>query len=175
MEDLAKELRKLAHKLAAIGTPEEADAAAKAEQADPGMRVLRQRMRDQITLSSSQVQDGFEAYLEAAFGTTTDDDGELLEANYSVSDLSPSAKSRLLNEFFNFVKRVDKLVPDHDFSPADLASDFWMTRNGHGTGFWDNQGKPWQDEEVAKMLTDIAHSFGEQDLYISDAGQVEVF
>jgi len=37
----------------------------------------------------------------------------------------------------------------------DFASDFWLTRNGHGAGFWDG-GWDHGDE-----LAEIAHSFGE--------------
>ena len=35
--------------------------------------------------------------------------------------------------------------------------DFWLTRNGHGAGFWD-RGYP---DEVGDALTEAAHAFGE--------------
>lgn len=39
------------------------------------------------------------------------------------------------------------------------GTDFWYTRNGHGTGFWDRKDEwpnPW-----GERLTDAAHAFGE--------------
>ena len=41
--------------------------------------------------------------------------------------------------------------------------DFWLTRNGHGAGFWD-RGLG----EAGKKLTDAAHAFGECNLYLGD-------
>ena len=43
-----------------------------------------------------------------------------------------------------------------------VVHDFWYTRNGHGTGFWDG------DYEEGHALTDIAHSFGEVYTYEGD-------
>ena len=45
-----------------------------------------------------------------------------------------------------------------------VVHDFWYTRNGHGTGFWDCD----YEEGVGKVLTDIAHSFGEVNTYEGD-------
>lgn len=36
-------------------------------------------------------------------------------------------------------------------------TDFYLTRNGHGAGFWDGD----YPDEVGRKLTDIAHGFGE--------------
>jgi hypothetical protein len=41
--------------------------------------------------------------------------------------------------------------------------DFWLTRNGHGAGFWDKEDK--YGEENAKVLTEIAQSMGVVDCY----------
>lgn len=40
---------------------------------------------------------------------------------------------------------------------AQNGHDFWLTRNGHGAGFWD-RGYP---EEIGDKLTEAAHAFGE--------------
>jgi hypothetical protein len=40
---------------------------------------------------------------------------------------------------------------------------FWLTRNGHGAGFWDlGLGA------IGQRLTDAAHVYGESDLYSYD-------
>ena len=53
--------------------------------------------------------------------------------------------------------------------PEQDGHDFWLTRNGHGAGFWD-RGLG----DVGDRLTDIAHGFGECDLYAGDDGRVYV-
>ncbi len=42
-------------------------------------------------------------------------------------------------------------------SDSQNGYDFWLTRNGHGVGFWD-RGYP---KEVGDWLTKAAHAFGE--------------
>ena len=46
--------------------------------------------------------------------------------------------------------------------------DFWLTRNGHGAGFWDGD----YDDEVGTELTKIAHTFKELDCYVGDDGKI---
>jgi hypothetical protein len=46
--------------------------------------------------------------------------------------------------------------------------DFWLTRNGHGVGFWDRGYSP----KLSKRLTDAAHAWGSCDWYIGDDGMV---
>ena len=49
-------------------------------------------------------------------------------------------------------------VYSSEYTAAELAGhDFWLTRNGHGAGFWDGD---WQ-EPAAAALTAAAHAFGE--------------
>ena len=50
---------------------------------------------------------------------------------------------------------------------AHLGHDFALTRNGHGTGFWD-RGLG----EVGEQLTRYAERSGEADLYIGDDGKI---
>jgi len=62
-------------------------------------------------------------------------------------------------------KNADLLIRAGD--PWQNGSDFWYTRNGHGSGFWD-RGYP---KEISKPLTKAAHEFGESDLMPEDIGQ----
>jgi hypothetical protein len=49
-----------------------------------------------------------------------------------------------------------------------IGHDFWLTRNGHGAGFWD-RGLG----ELGDFLTKMSKPFGEATLYVSDDGEVE--
>lgn len=42
--------------------------------------------------------------------------------------------------------------------------DFWLTRNGHGCGFW--------PEPAATRLTKASKAFGEVNLYVGDDGLI---
>jgi hypothetical protein len=60
-----------------------------------------------------------------------------------------------------------KCGPDFD-EWGRAGHDFWLTRNGHGAGFWDGD---WP-EPFADQLTKAAKKFGESDLYTGDDGMV---
>lgn len=52
-------------------------------------------------------------------------------------------------------------------APAQAGYDFWLTRNGHGAGFWESEwGKP------GAILDKAAKAFGEADLYVGDDGLI---
>ena len=66
---------------------------------------------------------------------------------------------RLIKDCDIFQLKAGELLEDW---PLDQAGhDFWLTRNGHGAGFWDGD---WKDSAGAS-LTEIAKSFGECNLY----------
>jgi hypothetical protein len=46
------------------------------------------------------------------------------------------------------------------------ASDFYLTRNGHGSGFWDRP--EIYGEENAKILTELAKTYKVCDMYVGD-------
>lgn len=57
------------------------------------------------------------------------------------------------------------------FNVWELAGhDFWLTRNGHGAGFWD-RGLG----ELGERLTVASKTFGSVDLYLGDDELVYVF
>jgi hypothetical protein len=49
--------------------------------------------------------------------------------------------------------------------------DFWLTRNGHGAGFWDGD---WP-EPAATYLTKESKKFGTANLYLGDDGLIYHF
>jgi hypothetical protein len=45
-----------------------------------------------------------------------------------------------------------------------LGHDIWLSRNGHGAGFFDRG----YDDHIEKILMDSAHKLGGVDLFIND-------
>ena len=56
------------------------------------------------------------------------------------------------------------------YSAHQLAGhDFWLTRCGHGVGFWEYDR--WQTE-AGEALTKLARAAGNVDIYLGDDGQI---
>lgn len=74
------------------------------------------------------------AYLEAAAFT------DLGDTDQPPSHAEPSAldNARAYLECRNFLLACESLGLDlMPFDPAQIGHDVWLTRNGHGVGFWD--------------------------------------
>ena len=106
------------------------------------------------------------AYIKCALWSSTDnaDDsgGEPLDRNYSAKDIAPETLQRMADDCAAF--QHEAAIAPH-FKEA--GHDFWLTRNGHGAGFWDGD---WPDS--GDELTEISKRFGSFDLYIGDDGQI---
>jgi len=118
------------------------------------------------------------AYFEAALWSSTDnsDDsgGEPLDANYSVGDIAEDTKAKMMADCADFQDRFSDLIyEDHsakivNYGAMEVAGhDFWLTRNGHGAGFWDGDWPKNGDK-----LTEACKEYGEFDLYVGDDGEI---
>jgi hypothetical protein len=107
-------------------------------------------------------------YLETALWSSTDDDGQPFDRTCEVDDFAPEAIAQAVEDCKAF---RDTYAADLDATGQDddtqHAHDFWLTRNGHGAGFWD---RGYGD--VGRKLTDGAHAYGETDVYRGDDGRL---
>jgi hypothetical protein len=123
------------------------------------------------------------AYIEAALWSTNDEStesgGDPMDENYSVSDIAPETLSKIIADCAKFQSDQATLLVDENCvyrSPNDTAHstlaqaghDFWLTRCGHGCGFWDGD---WS-EPAASVLTTASQRFGNVDLYVGDDGKI---
>jgi hypothetical protein len=53
------------------------------------------------------------------------------------------------------------------YTPRQAGIDYWLTRNGHGAGFWDRDLG-----DVGDRLTAAAEADGMVDLYVGDDGRI---
>lgn len=126
------------------------------------------------------------AYIVAALWSTNDesrpDGGDPLDDNYTAEDLSPEALAKVTADCERFQRENAALLeqaharyrPRDGYTGPDLSGhDFWLTRNGHGCGFWD------RDEldagGLGKALSDAACAFGECWIYVGDDGKLHGF
>lgn len=111
----------------------------------------------------------FDAYVTAALWSSTDDEGNPLDDNYSIDDISQETLDKMKEEADKFEAENKEVYTKGGWSDAQAGHDFWLTRNGHGAGFWDRSEL---DEEIGKQLTDASKKFGEVDLYVGDDGKL---
>ena len=119
-----------------------------------------------------QALDAFtQGYVTAALWSSTDDDGEPLDGLYGLDDIAPSTLASMAADCRDFQESnaADlEAFAEITGRPADHAGhDFWLTRNHHGAGFGDRGAG-----EVGRRLTDMAHAYGEIDLYVGDDGSI---
>jgi hypothetical protein len=105
-----------------------------------------------------------------------------MDQNYSFSDLAPEALARIRQDCATFQALYKETIqaaintgevkcgPDFD-EWGRAGHDFWLTRAGHGAGFWDGD---WP-EPMAEHLSDAARKCGECDLYVGDDGRIFIF
>jgi RadC-like JAB domain len=115
-----------------------------------------------------------EAYFEAALWTSSDilpneegqpEEQNFLDANYSIADFAPVTRDAMLADAERFQGEHYEEISE-DLPRA--GHDFWLTRNGHGAGFWDGD---WP-EDVGERLTEAAKTYGPFELYVGDDGKI---
>lgn len=105
------------------------------------------------------------AYVEAALWSSTDGDEHPLDDNYTADDIADDTLAVMVADCEKFQRENAVLLGGED----KLGGyDFWLTRNGHGAGFWDGD---WP-EQIGDALTNAAHAFGSFDLYVGDDGKI---
>lgn len=109
-------------------------------------------------------------YLTAALWSTTDESDESggvpLDKNYNIEDFSETALEIAKKDCAAFQETNAADLADIDCEQA--GTDFWLTRNRHGTGFWDRG----YEAALAHRLTEAAHVYGSVDLWVAENGLI---
>ena len=105
------------------------------------------------------------AYIVCAFWSSTSDDGEPLDKEHNWTDLAPETLQRMIEDCLRFQAGNDLT----DYPSENAGHDFWLTRNGHGCGFWEND---FGTESQCEALTKSSEAFGECNLYVGDDGKL---
>lgn len=121
------------------------------------------------------MDDFLRGYLECAFwlsaGLDETGDTSLDDAGFTFDDIAPSALADAAEDCAQFREtNASDLARYEELSLRDEASaghDFWLSRNGHGAGFFDRG-----DDPVFDRLQDAARSWGESNVYVGDDGKV---
>ena len=99
-------------------------------------------------------------YLDAAFFTDTGE-GDQPPSDGVLSDQAAAAALVACAQFclkagFTLISEA---INRPGYSNERLGHDLWLTRNGHGVGFWDR--KELEADGLGDKLSDVARSMGE--------------
>lgn len=116
-----------------------------------------------------------EGYFEAALWSSTDEDGNPLDDSHGSDDMSSEclrAMQETCTDFINsnsanLAEYADRMKGSEWSAGSRAGHDFWLTRNGHGTGFWDRGLGALGDR-----LTSAANVYSSVYLYIADDGKI---
>lgn len=137
-----------------------------------------------VEVNGVKIQETTVAYIETALWASTISlpvpeenlvdgcmDGEPFDKYFDISDLPEETILKADEDCNKFLVRLGDLglyekalEYEDDFH---IVHDFWLTRNGHGAGFWDGDYGEYGD-----ALTSEAREFGESYLYLGDDGKV---
>ena len=121
-----------------------------------------------MTIDLDNLSDFVTGYLERALWSSTEwsEDGEMeasLEDNYGIEDIDSKILKKMIKECEDFQEyaKVELMEYYEEYDESHAGHDFWLTRNGHGAGFWD-RGLG----ELVDKLSEKSKSFGSYDLYV---------
>lgn len=134
--------------------------------------VVSKLITDELDL----VTDDFtKHYLVTALWSSNGDDGEPLDAKWDITDFSVKSLIRAEQDCAVFQRLGRKALAqayekETGYDEEQAGHDFWLTRNGHGAGFWD-RGLG----ECGDKLTKLAKLFGEEYIFECDKHQVKPY
>ncbi len=125
-----------------------------------------------------------QGYVEAAFWLLDEEDAKRFRNGANFGHLAVKALKEMVADCDAFEKENETMLAlayaSGDYTANRAGVDFWLTRNGHGAGYWDCGeltklivGKN-NETNVGKVLTERAHVYGSMDLYRGDDGKLYV-
>ena len=122
------------------------------------------------------MQTFFDAYIECALWSTTDNSdesgGQPLDQNYGPEDIEPETLKRMRDDCDQFQKDNEADLAACGLPESQQGHDFWLNRNGHGSGFWDEYFNNSPEAEACERLSQACRPWGTFDLYVGDDGMI---
>lgn len=119
-------------------------------------------------MKTFNIENILDHYVICALWSSMDEDGEPLDAVFTIDDIDTKTLNCMRSDVAGFVESNADLLEQSGLSDQQIGHDFWLTRNHHGAGFWD-RGLP---DSIGDALTKAAHSCGGVDLYVGHNGYV---
>jgi hypothetical protein len=93
-----------------------------------------------------------DSYLETALWTEEENENT---TGLTIYDIDEKSKETALNDINEFVSKAGNLLDN--VSENKIGHNFWLSRNGHGAGFFDEE--EIESQEIRDKLQNIAGEF----------------
>jgi len=122
-------------------------------------------------IEDSQLDRTLRGYKAAILFAEVDDNEDPLDENYDMDDFSASAEAKMRATVKKFIEDNRDLIAESGLDDDQVGHDLWLTRRGHGAGFWD-RGLG----DIGDKLTEAAekNQYESAEVYAED-GVVEVY
>ena len=137
-------------------------------------------------IEDHELDEMVDGYITCALWSSTDnsrdDGGDPLDDNYGPDDIEEESLARMREECRVFAEENEATLRAAFSSDAprggfigvrrnwpQAGHDFWLTRNGHGCGFWETPD--WPKHEGA-LLTEASKKAGVRHLNVGDDGRI---
>lgn len=94
------------------------------------------------------ISDYTKSYLETALWSSELD-------RFSLDDIMTRCLKQAEKDCNSFIQKAGDLLNGLELD--QVMHDFWLTRNGHGAGFWDGD----YEQDIGDKLTELSKEFGE--------------
>lgn len=106
--------------------------------------------------------DYYSDYFEALIWADVEE-SEDIKGSYTIYDIEQASLVKHLNELDAFFDQAQDILDNSDYTHEQACHDFYLTRQRHGVGFWENDHC---NEEQGEKLTALAKAFSI--VYISE-------
>jgi len=113
--------------------------------------------------TNHDIDDIVDSYLECALWTNDEEEDFIGKTIYDFSAKSRKLVTSEIKWFMTIASDELGSALD-DISDKSIGHDIWLTRNGHGTGFWDRD----YDKEVEELLVELSKELDFTDIYVGD-------
>lgn len=110
-------------------------------------------------------EEALNSYLETALWAEGGDGNEL--DGKTIYDVDDRAKQASLKDIQTFIQQAQQQAPEElaNYDARTLGHNLWLSRNGHGAGFFDDNND---------TLQNIARAMKGADIYVGDDGKVYI-
>lgn len=112
------------------------------------------------------LEDMVRGYIVCALWSSVDYDDVSLDRDYTPEDLSRDARNVSISDCKAFMNAHWDIV--QKYSAEHVGHDFWLSRNGHGSGFFDGDGDDY------RSLQPMAKTYGSVYLYVTDDNKINI-
>lgn len=110
------------------------------------------------------------AYIECALWASTLDDGQPMDSRYNWTHLADETLAKMIADCGKFQKENARdLVNSQSDNAREAGHCFFLSRNGHGSGFFDLEHFA---NDTRERLDKAARRFGECNLHVGDDGKI---